>query len=84
MARRAVAHLDDIPALGIQRKIFIEGGDAIDLRFAQMERLRDVGKRFLRKIAVLFLDVLHDGDDGRAVIIMPLQDLVETADFFVR
>ena len=43
MTCRSVAYLDDIPALGIQRKIFIEGGNPVNLRFAQMKLMRDIG-----------------------------------------
>ena len=84
MACRTVAYFNDISAFGVQRKIFIEGGNAVYLRFAQMKFPRNVGERLLRKVTVFPLDVLHDGDDGRAVIVVPLQNLVETADFFVR
>ena len=80
MARGAVADLDNVLALGLQGKVFIEGRDAVDLCFTHLQFLRKDGKDLARQVVVDLLDLLQDGNDVHLLVAMLFQDLAHSAE----
>ena len=75
---QAVTHLDDVFALGLQRKVLIEGGDAVYLGHADIQLFGDPLQNLRAEIFVLRLDVLHDGDQVVALAAVGVNDLIHT------
>ena len=76
VAGRAVADLDDVLALGFQRKILIERGYAIYLGNAQTQFLCHLFQIILTEILILRLNILHDGNKKMGLILVGSQNLL--------
>ena len=76
MAGGAVAHLDDVLALGLQGEVLIEGGHTVYLGHPYPQLLRDALQHRGAEILVLRLDVLHDGDQVVQLTAVAINDLL--------
>ena len=78
MAGRAVAHTDDVFALGLQREILIKCGHAVDLGRADAEAVGDEGHVLLTEVVEDRLRVLQNGDQLAGLRPMGINDLAHT------
>ena len=76
MASRAVADFDDIFALRLKREIFIKRRNTIDSRFAHIKLFCKTGEDLLRKIVVMLLNFLQNGDDCLLLAIVSFDDCI--------
>ena len=62
MTCRSVTNLDDVSSLRFQGEVLIKCCYYIDLSLTDSKIIRDIGEHLLGKIAVGFLDCLHNGN----------------------
>ena len=76
MAGGAVTDLDHILALGLEREVLVEGGDRVGLGLGDADLLGHIAQQLGGQVAVLGLNVLHDGDEGTGLPDIPGDDLI--------
>ena len=76
MAGRAVAHLDDVLALGLQGEVLIEGSYAVDLGYPDVQLLGDALQDGRTEVFILRLNVLHYGDEVVDLTVIAVDDLL--------
>lgn len=79
VAGSAIADLDDVLTLCLKGEVLIEGGDRVRLGFGDPDLLGNIAQQLRRKIAVLRLNILHNGDQGPCIPDVTGNDLVRFA-----
>ncbi len=78
VAGRPIADLDNMTALGFQRKVFVEGCHTVYLGNTDAQFFCNQGQYITAEILILSLDVLHDGNDVFPLAAVGIDDFART------